>query len=295
MKKFITLTLAALALLTMAASCSKDEPAADPEELLVSPETLNLSGMDGSYTLAITGNVAWRVTHTAEWLSVDPATGTANDTITLRVSKNISAAERTATITIAAENLSKTVPVTQRPLETPPYAVTTRTWVIGNQTWSDAIHIPECDKTEWETENYEPHCRSYLYRGEHLYFYYNWPYTQENAHILCPAPWRMPTSEDFIALDIALGGSGQMRMEEADWVANNYLTRWGGLQTGYAYGNQMFYDGQFAYYWTSTPDSDPNYSDYAFHFSFGISSGMGIVRPTISAYRSNGFPVRCIK
>jgi hypothetical protein len=32
---------------------------------------------------------------------------------------------------------------------TPRYAASTQTWTFGEQIWSDAIHIPECNKTDF--------------------------------------------------------------------------------------------------------------------------------------------------
>jgi hypothetical protein len=84
-------------------------------------------------------------------------------------------------------------------VSTPPYAASTQTWVFGDQTWSDAIQIPACNKASF-TESYtKPHCRSYTTEGK-TYYYYNWPYVNVNAATLCPSPWRIPTIHDFKAL-----------------------------------------------------------------------------------------------
>jgi TolB-like protein len=81
----------------------------------------------------------------------------------------------------------------------PPYAVSTKTWVFGSQTWSDAIQVPACNKETFEETASNPDCRNYIYEGK-TYYYYNWPYVKTNAAQLCPAPWRVPYAADFASL-----------------------------------------------------------------------------------------------
>jgi hypothetical protein len=47
---------------------------------------------------------------------------------------------------------------------TPRYAASTTTWKYGEQTWSDAIQVPECDKEDFEASS-TPQCRSYTKDG----------------------------------------------------------------------------------------------------------------------------------
>jgi hypothetical protein len=48
---------------------------------------------------------------------------------------------------------------------TPPYAASAQTWTFGNQTWSDAIHMPGCNK-ESLIDLYDPDCCSYTTDGK---------------------------------------------------------------------------------------------------------------------------------
>jgi hypothetical protein len=82
---------------------------------------------------------------------------------------------------------------------TPRYAASTKTWKFGNQTWSDAIRIPECNKVSFTEDDDNPQCRSYT-NGVTPRYYYNWAYVNANAAKLCPSPWRAPTRKDFITL-----------------------------------------------------------------------------------------------
>ncbi|MDR3350892.1 MAG: hypothetical protein LBN98_04525 [Prevotellaceae bacterium] len=79
--------------------------------------------------------------------------------------------------------------------DAPPYAASDTVWVFGEQEWSDAIQIPECNKTSFLDSDVTPSCRSYIHEGT-SYYYYNWPYASVNAATLCPSPWRLPSQED---------------------------------------------------------------------------------------------------
>jgi hypothetical protein len=81
----------------------------------------------------------------------------------------------------------------------PTYAASTQTWVFGEQTWSDAIHIPDCNKADFDggtEENPKPDCHSYTYEGN-TYYYYSWPYVDAHKSTMCPSPWRVPAEADF--------------------------------------------------------------------------------------------------
>jgi uncharacterized protein (TIGR02145 family) len=289
MKKTYSLLLAALALLTMAASCGKDEPIVDPvDELSITPASINATPAGGTYILTVTGNMTWTATDDAEWLTLSPASGEGNGTINVEVTGNTTVEARNATVTVAAGALTETVTIVQEAVPTPPpHAASTQTWTIGTQTWSDAIHIPACDKEDFENSETDPRCRSYTHEGT-TYYYYNWPYTDLNAADLCPSPWRVPTTDDFVALDIALGGTGEERYDEdPSWVNANYINKWGGSYGGFAHGSSMLNVGSHGDYWSSTKHGT---TAYLLHFNSG-----GTIYPQNDSNRVNGFQVRCVK
>lgn len=78
----------------------------------------------------------------------------------------------------------------------PPYAASAKTWVFGEQVWSDAIRLPECNKEDFDDSYDQPQCRSYS-EGANTWFYYNWPFVNQRAYALCPTPWRVPTADDL--------------------------------------------------------------------------------------------------
>ncbi|MDR0737962.1 MAG: hypothetical protein LBF39_02695 [Prevotellaceae bacterium] len=154
-------------------------------------------------------------------------------------------------LTIAAfSSCSKDETVT-----TPPYAASTQTWVVGDQTWSDAIHDPACNKSSFDSgtaENPKADGRSYTHEGD-TYYYYSWPYVKEQAACLCPPPWRVPSLTDFINLRLALGGSGNDEEDQTDWIANGYVKKWGGTYAGLATSDEgIIQMGHMANYWSST-------------------------------------------
>ena len=84
--------------------------------LNVSPATVSIVHESGSNgTFGITSNTSWTITDDADWLSVSPASGSNNATITVTASsKNPTTTARTAKVTIVGAGVAnKTVSVTQ--------------------------------------------------------------------------------------------------------------------------------------------------------------------------------------
>jgi hypothetical protein len=153
--------------------------------------------------------------------------------------------------------------------KTPTHAASTKTWTFGNQTWSDVIHIPACNKESFKSINTDPHCRSYTESGN-TWYYYNWAYVNKNAATLCPSPWRVPTREDF------------------DVLKKNKST---GLADAWGYGGELssnifFHGDTQAYYWSSTETND----DIAYRLYYS-SSNLNVANNK----KLLGFQVRCVK
>jgi hypothetical protein len=149
--------------------------------------------------------------------------------------------------------------------DAPPHAASKKAWVFGDQTWSDAIHIPACNKGNFIESNTSPDCRSLA--GWH---YYNWPYVNANATTLCPSPWRVPTVTDFTTLvsnttDAAL------------------INAWG--YGGRANGSDMEYVTSYAFYWSSTENGNLAYN-LLYYSGYLVAGGN---------YKDVGLQVRCVK
>jgi hypothetical protein len=121
----------------------------------------------------------------------------------------------------------------------PTYAASNKIWVFGEQTWSDAIHMPECNKETFDGGYWnEPKadCRSYTYEGK-TYYYYSWPYVDAHKATMCPSPWRVPTKDDFELL--------------ADKVSyTELIVAWG--YGGSIYGSSLVNVEPHGAFWSST-------------------------------------------
>ena len=83
------------------------------ETLAVSPASLSFANSGGDATLSIESNAAWTVSASDRWLSVSPASGSGNGSVTVTAAEN-GGDERTATVTVAiSATLKQTITVTQ--------------------------------------------------------------------------------------------------------------------------------------------------------------------------------------
>jgi len=168
---------------------------------------------------------------------------------------------------------------------------TGQTWKIsGNgiiQVWSDAVEIIDAKDT-YEgynlTDGFRIDFRSNLGRKGSLF---SWRAVVETANI-CPEGWRVPTVQDFIDLDIAMGGTGQRRAD-LTFVEDKYLALWGGAFGGLCNSVGTLDDqGSWAYYWSATEDNATN----ARYLRFDTN---GFINPQYWYYKSRGFTLRCVR
>jgi uncharacterized protein (TIGR02145 family) len=162
---------------------------------------------------------------------------------------------------------------------TPRYAASTQTWVFGDQTWSDAIHIPDCNKNSFTNSDTEPQCRSYT-DGRSIWYYYNWTYVNQHADTLCPSPWHFPSKPDFSNL---INNTTHFDL----------ISAWG--YGGYASGTSLFDSGSsihvvstYAYYWSSSESSAARAYDLYFTMDDNAISQHYL-------NKCHGFRVRCVK
>ena len=119
--------LSMLAMAAVAISCEKPEVEQKPEPepdptpevtpaLAVSPATLSVDQTAGEATFQITTNQNWAASSDQTWATLDKTSGTASEqavTVKVTVAENTVEEARTATITVAAGDLTKTVVLTQ--------------------------------------------------------------------------------------------------------------------------------------------------------------------------------------
>ncbi|MDR0729734.1 MAG: hypothetical protein LBF19_06420, partial [Prevotellaceae bacterium] len=154
--------------------------------------------------------------------------------------------------------------------DAPRYAASKKGWEFGNQTWSDAIQIPDCNKSSFEDSFTDPQCRSYTNKGK-TYYYYNWAYVQGYENLLCPGNWHVPSrSELETAYD--------------DLSENPLSIAWG--LPGYATSSSIYEVGSGGNVWTSTERD----AAYAYYLTYNSDALALYITAT-----SFGYQVRCVR
>ena len=180
---------------------------------------------------------------------------------------------------------------------------TSQTWTIGDQTWSDVVMATGCKKTTFDGGNdylgFKADCRQNSGYGD----LFSWEAVNMYKHQLCPEPWRVPTIQDFVDLDIGLGGMGRDLVTIYDantipYINENYIRRWGGTLGGVSLSDfdgtsSVYGRGKEASYWSQSEGDEymgRNETDaFILHFStHGIN-------PQSLSSMSAGRMVRCVK
>lgn len=226
------------------------------------------------------------------WSSSDTAVATVNNGVV----KGIAEGEAIITVTTEDGNQTATCAVTVSWLGEVSFKTST-TWTIGNQTWSDAVMAVRCRKDDyhggvglWTTPEYRIDCRQNEGYGD----WFSWRAVDTYKAQLCPDGWRVPTSEDFKNLDIAMGGSGESRSFDGAFI-QKYLDEWGGQMGGYVWWHfqnletEELYVGEYAIYWTQVEED----GNRAKALQFGSKTAMVI--PQAGSDKYNGGTVRCVK
>jgi len=86
---------------------------AAPITLTVTPSNQSVSNGSGNTTFSVESNTNWTVSDNAGWLTVSPASGNNNGTLTATFSENTTTSQRTGTITVTGGGITRTVTVTQ--------------------------------------------------------------------------------------------------------------------------------------------------------------------------------------
>jgi len=178
-------------------------------------------------------------------------------------------------------------------------------WEIGNQVWSDAVTASACNKTSFHggyrgsfsrTDYYFMDCRSNPNFPGDLF---SWCAVIGFGNQLCPEPWRVPTRQDFINLDIALGGNGQGCSNNSAHFTK-YINIWGASYGGEAWrdrGGSLHGQGRSAYYWSKTEQSDNSWDGghgRRAHCLTLFSSGM-VFTQGLGTGKDYGHALRCVR
>jgi uncharacterized protein (TIGR02145 family) len=163
--------------------------------------------------------------------------------------------------------------------------------------WSDVVMATGCDKSTFNagdgdtikgTELLSDCRRSSVGDGD----FFSQCAMFRYANVLCPAPWRVPTEQDFVNLDLALGGTGENRSSDATILAK-YMdaTIWGGIYGGYttSYSND-YGQGNSVNYWSSKKSASGVQCLYL--VSYG---SYNYIHPKYISNNNDGYFLRCVK
>jgi hypothetical protein len=170
----------------------------------------------------------------------------------------------TASHTNGCSSAASSGTLTVNAVSAPPGAASTQTWTIGSGTatriWSAAVRKaqPGCtDATDFGSTNPPTvalyHSAVNSSAGGYLY---NWKCFNDYASSLCPSPWRYPTIEDAILLDLALGGTGVTRNNvPTAWLNSAYVETWGAVPQGYRHWSATYQVNSNADYWLNDAET----------------------------------------
>jgi len=166
---------------------------------------------------------------------------------------------------------------------------TDQTWTVGNQIWSDAVQATECNKVTFVGrvgDQYVADCRS---NPNHKGDLFSWVAVATFGEELCPKPWRVPTKQDFIDLDIALGGEGIYVMHAFFRnVPDKYISNWGAVFGGFCESNgSLDSQGDRGIYWSQSETG-------GYAYSLCVAKNF-FAYPHSLEEKSKGFTLRCVK
>lgn len=94
-------------------SCEDTNP--NSTQLELSDDTFtNVNSNGSSLTLTVSSNASWTVSSDVQWCTPGTLNGAGNQELTLTIGANLNLSARTATVTVAASGLKKTVRITQQ-------------------------------------------------------------------------------------------------------------------------------------------------------------------------------------
>ena len=269
--------------LAFATSCKDDD-----KNVLVTGVTLNhatatLSMLD-QLTLVPTVLPANATSSSVTWSSSNNNVATvSNGTVT-----PVAHGSATITVTTTDGNKTATCAVTVNLIGKVSFKTST-IWTIpaahgvAKQEWSDVVMASGAKKDSYNGNVAD--CRQNQAGYGDLF---SWEAVNTYKDQLCPAPWRVPTQQDFIDLDIAMGGIGEYRID-LTFVNDKYLALWGGAFGGNCHsGGTLYGQGSWAYYWSATEDNATGARSLYFATDGNIS-------PQSWCNKDLGLALRCVR
>jgi hypothetical protein len=105
--------------------------------------------------------------------------------------------------------------------------------------------------------------------------------------------------QDFIDLDIALGGTGEHQNYNPEH-RDKYLNVWGGTYGGSVDTDESHLRGQgsWANYWSQSQDANSGIMGHYLHFyatNYSYDRPVDFVNPQLSTLKNSGFSLRCVR
>ena len=172
----------------------------------------------------------------------------------------------------------------------------TKTWKVGSQTWSDAVVASGANnKTNFDGgPSGGPHKADWRNNPGYKGTLFSWEAVNQYKDYLCPDSWRVPTKDDFITLDIALGGIGDYQINAT--VRDKYLSLWGGVYVGGCNNNgTLDSQGLFAAYWSQSERPLLTTDALALLFSSNDHAASNVIFPNNIFDKGKGLTLRCVK
>jgi uncharacterized protein (TIGR02145 family) len=283
-------------------SCERDSNHGDPnrvDRVLLSRATAALE-IDSTLVLTALVLPVSATDRTVSWSSSNPSVatvldgritavsvGTTNIIVTTQDGNRTDSCVLTVILPILPNRCNQNTPGWGASLGAVTFA-TNQTWTVGTQIWSDAVTATNCQKAMFSGAgllgSFNADCRSNPGQKGDLF---TWCAVVRFADLLCPHPWRVPTDQDFIDLNVALGGTGNSGLDLM--LRNRYLNDWGGTYGGSSRPDSTLINQEsFALYWSQS-ESSASFGSYLF---FDI---LGNVSPQSLLPKFNGFSLRCVR
>ncbi len=196
------------------------------------------------------------------------------------------------------------------------------TWTINNLTWSDAVVASVCkDRAEFNGGNsisgFKADCRNN--KGMEIVMNFeNYPtITYDTVRFdfegslfsyatvarfrkqLCPEGWRVPTKDDFQALYVGLGGTGESMEDSA--FTKKFVDDWGAELNG---TSDMLLgllpQNKTGVYWSMTQHTTNSTANCVLvvgldNEKWFADQAYNVVRPAHSGGKNNGYSLRCVR
>ena len=187
----------------------------------------------------------------------------------------------------------------------------------ADQIWSAGVFAAACrDREEFEGGSEQGNVFASCRRAntEITGHFFSWCAIVRFADVLCPYPWRVPTTYDFSELDMNLGGTGNRRagpgaaniidgLNPVQQIAQWYLgatgtgatPEIGGIWQGARFtGTAVVPNANWSVYWSQS--EGPN--DQGIHFILnpgGPPMQAGVIDSGMLGAKFQGFVVRCVR